>query len=91
MAREQTNLNTFPADLQSVSIFMYGSPGAGKKKASKTFIDMFDDTGTIRLAPNQLRVFFQKYTGENSCLFQKAVSFIIARPLVCHDRQSLRW
>ena len=56
---------------------MCGSPGAGKTEASKAFLEMFDETGIIRLDPDELRVFFQEYTGENSFLFQKAVSLIV--------------
>lgn len=81
IARELTDLDKFPADQQPVSIFMCGSPGAGKTEASKAFLEMFDETGIIRLDPDELRVFFQEYTGENSFLFQKAVSLIVERTL----------
>jgi hypothetical protein len=60
---------------------MCGSPGAGKTEASKAFLEMFDDTGIIRLDPDELSVFFQEYKGENSYLFQKAVSLIVERTL----------
>ena len=77
IARELTDLGKYPADQQPVSIFMCGSPGAGKTEASKAFIEVFDETGIIRLDPDELRVYFQEYTGKNSYLFQKAVSFIV--------------
>jgi predicted ABC-type ATPase len=81
IARELTDLGKYPADQLPVSIFMCGSPGAGKTEASKAFIEVFDETGIIRLDPDELRVYFQEYTGKNSYLFQKAVSFIVERTL----------
>ncbi|RLV57863.1 Zeta toxin [Parashewanella curva] len=81
IGRELSDSKKFPADEQPVSIFMCGSPGAGKTEASKVFLEAFADTSIIRLDPDELRDYFEDYTGNNSYLFQKGVSFIVERTL----------
>lgn len=81
IGRELSDTNKFPADEQPVSIFMCGSPGAGKTEASKVFLEAFADTSIIRLDPDELRDYFEDYAGNNSYLFQKGVSFIVERTL----------
>jgi UDP-N-acetylglucosamine kinase len=61
-----------------VSVFMAGSPGAGKTEAS---IELIERIGTpvIRIDPDELRKECPGYNGENAWLFQKAVSVLVEK------------
>ncbi len=56
-----------------VSLFMAGSPGAGKTEVSKSFIKEFKDM-PIRIDADDIRTFCPNYTGTNAHLFQKAAN-----------------
>ncbi len=79
----------YPSESNPVSVFMAGSPGAGKTEASKALIAQFDDS-IIRIDPDEFRTEFEDYTGDNSWLFQPAVSLIVERihDLVLKQKQS---
>jgi UDP-N-acetylglucosamine kinase len=81
IARERTDLNKFPSEEQPVSVFMAGSPGAGKTEASMELLSEFDSI--LRIDPDDLRVEFPAYGGSNSWLFQGAVALLVER---IHDR-----
>ncbi|MBB1416304.1 zeta toxin family protein [Pseudoalteromonas sp. SG44-1] len=81
IARELTDKNQFPPDTRPVSVFMAGSPGAGKTEASKAFLDEIGADNVLRLDPDELRELIPGYTGDNSYLFHRAVSFIVERTL----------
>lgn len=81
LARQLTCQERYPSDAKPVSVFMSGSPGAGKTEASKAFLEELGATNVIRLDPDDLRGLFPGYTGENSYLFQSAVSLIVERTL----------
>ncbi len=78
IAKELTSLTDFPADKYPVSVFMAGSPGAGKTEASIALIEKLDSS-VIRIDPDDLRNRFQSYTGNNSSLFQAATSVLIEK------------
>ncbi|WP_275069880.1 zeta toxin family protein [Pseudidiomarina insulisalsae] len=79
MARNLTDKLQFPSEKKPVSVFMAGSPGAGKTEASKLFLEEIGANTVIRLDPDDLRHYFEEYRGTNSYLFQSAVSFIVER------------
>ena len=79
IALELTDKETFPADRSPVSVFMAGSPGAGKTEASKALIREVGGTPTIRIDPDELRERFEAYDGRNSWLFQPAASILVER------------
>ena len=79
IAMELTDKETFPADQNPVSIFMAGSPGAGKTEASKALIREVGGTPTIRIDPDELRERFEAYDGGNSWLFHPAASILVER------------
>jgi UDP-N-acetylglucosamine kinase len=56
-----------------VSLFMAGSPGAGKTEISKSFMSRFQDR-PIRIDADDIRTFCSGYTGTNAHLFQKAAT-----------------
>lgn len=63
-----------------VSIYMAGSPGAGKTEASKELIETVGGA-LLRIDPDELRTEFDGYTGSNAWLFQPAVSVLVERIL----------
>jgi UDP-N-acetylglucosamine kinase len=81
IARRLTDPEKYQPEENPVSVFMAGSPGAGKTEASKALIaDLQSDGGEIlRIDPDDLRAEFEDYTGENSYLFQSAVSILVEK------------
>lgn len=80
IARQVTDRDVFPPEEHPVSIFMAGSPGAGKTEAS---LELIREVGGafLRIDPDELRSTFAAYTGDNSWLFQPAVSVLVERIL----------
>jgi UDP-N-acetylglucosamine kinase len=68
-----------------VSVFMAGSPGAGKTESAKRIIAQFEQQPgapkVLRIDPDDLRSEFPGYTGANSWLFQPAVSIWVGKML----------
>ena len=57
-----------------VSLFMAGSPGAGKTEVSKRLIARFKTEKPIRIDADEIREMLPGYSGANSHIFQKACS-----------------
>lgn len=55
-----------------ISLFMAGSPGAGKTEVSKRLIEQFVDNTPVRIDADDIRGMFPNYTGVNSHIFQSA-------------------
>lgn len=84
IAKELTDTSVYHPDEEPVSVFMAGSPGAGKTEYSKNLIAALHyDKGhqIIRIDADDLRPLFQDfgYNGANSYLFQGAVSLIVEK------------
>lgn len=77
IARRLTDPAKFTREANPVSVFMAGSPGAGKTEASIELLDSLDGPPIIRIDPDELRNEFPDYTGANAWLFQKAVSVLV--------------
>lgn len=92
IARELTCLDAYPPDEYPVSVFMAGSPGAGKTEVSKAFIGHMQSKGSraLRIDPDDFRNYFPDYNGKNSSLFQRGVTTFVERTLdqVYKQRQS---
>ena len=56
-----------------VSLFMAGSPGAGKTEVSKSLVKKFQ-SAPIRIDADEIRTLCPGYTGSNAHLFQKAAN-----------------
>lgn len=56
-----------------VSIFMAGSPGAGKTEISKWLVGQYEDK-PVRIDADEIRVFCDEYSGANAHVFQKAAT-----------------
>ncbi len=78
IAAELTSLEAFPPDEAPVSVFMAGSPGAGKTESARNLIEKLtkDGTSILRIDSDDLRERFEEYSGKNSTLFQGATSII---------------
>ncbi|WP_425299792.1 zeta toxin family protein [Pseudomonas asplenii] len=90
IARRRTDKNLYPAEEAPVSVFMAGSPGAGKTEASIALVNLFADTAILRVDPDELRSEFSCYSGGNSWLFQAGVSILVEKilDLALSQRQS---
>jgi UDP-N-acetylglucosamine kinase len=68
-----------------VSVFMAGSPGAGKTESSKELLAELESnepkTRILRIDPDDLRCEFPSYTGRNSYLFHGAISIVVGKIL----------
>src|ERR1700722_5950860 len=62
----------YKPDNQPVSLFMAGSPGAGKTEVSKRLIEIFTGSLPVRIDADDIRIIFPNYTGTNSHIFQRA-------------------
>ena len=83
IAKRLTDPAIYLPEKNPVSVFMAGSPGAGKTEASIELLKETDGSTAIRIDPDELRQEFPAYDGANAWLFQKAVSVLVDR---IHDR-----
>jgi len=81
VAHKLTDKSVYPADNAPVSVFMAGSPGAGKTEFSVRVLELLEKEGksVVRIDPDELRSEFVQYSGDNSDLFQAAVSILVDR------------
>jgi len=82
IANELTDLGRFVPDDQPISVFMAGSPGAGKTEFSKGLLAILEEDGerkVIRIDGDELRPRMPGYVGNNSNLFQGAISIIVEK------------
>lgn len=63
--------NIYVPDVHPVSLFMAGSPGAGKTEVSKRLIEEFENK-PVRIDADEIRSMFDGYTGANAHIFQSA-------------------
>ena len=93
IAKEVSSLNKFAADTQPLSVFMAGSPGAGKTEFSKNLINILEQEKirkVVRIDADEYRSRFTEYDGQNSSLFHGAVALIVEKvhDHVLHNSQS---
>jgi UDP-N-acetylglucosamine kinase len=93
LARELTNKEKYVPDRFPISVFMAGSPGAGKTEFSKSLIQILEkgtERSVIRIDGDEIRPLLPGYTGDNSHLFQGAISQVVEKmhDLLLHNNQS---
>jgi predicted ABC-type ATPase len=77
IAKKLTDKSIFPPDNIPVSVYMAGSPGAGKTESARNLIERFsENTRILHIDTDALRDEFSEYNGSNSRLFQGATSII---------------
>ena len=69
IGKRLTDKDKYPPETEPVSVFMAGSPGAGKTEASLALLNLFSDIPILRIDPDDLRCEFQAYKGGNAWLF----------------------
>ncbi|MBV4484017.1 zeta toxin family protein [Pseudomonas sp. SWRI153] len=79
IGKRLTDQTQYPPEKEPVSVFMAGSPGAGKTEASLALLNLFSDTPILRIDPDELRNEFDAYQGGNAWLFQGAVSILVGK------------
>lgn len=81
LSLEITDRSRYPSEEQPVSVFMAGSPGAGKTETSRAYIELFNEAGSevLRIDPDEYRQYIPGYNGRNSWMVQPAVSLIVER------------
>lgn len=77
IARRLTDESIYTTESEPVSVFMAGSPGAGKTEASIELIERFTGWPILRIDPDELRAEFPGYDGNNAWLFQNAVARLV--------------
>lgn len=81
--KELTDTQIYPPEKEPVSVFMAGSPGAGKTESAKEIIAELEKKSggskILRIDPDDLRSEFEGYNGTNSWLFQGATSVYVDR------------
>ena len=81
IAKRLTDPSIFIPEAEPVSVFMAGSPGAGKTEAALELLESIGGPPILRIDPDELRSEFAAYTGSNSWLFQRALSILVERIL----------
>ncbi len=77
VSKELCNPELYKSDAQPVSVFMAGSPGAGKTESSLNLIArLTNGAPVLRIDADDLRTRFDTYNGSNSHLFQAATSIL---------------
>ncbi len=70
--------NVVKKEEESISIFMAGSPGAGKTEISKNLMEIIGKSKSpkdiLRIDPDEIRNYLPNYNGTNANLFQAACS-----------------
>jgi adenylylsulfate kinase-like enzyme len=71
-----------PPSQKPLSIFMAGSPGAGKTESSIAIVEMFKKRGDaiVRIDPDEIRKLIPQYTGRNTDVV-KGASFLAVEKL----------
>ena len=77
IARRLTDDAIYFAESDPVSVFMAGSPGAGKTEASIELIQQFTGWPILRIDPDELRAELPGYDGSNAWLFQGPVARLV--------------
>lgn len=77
IARRLTDEQVYAAESEPVSVFMAGSPGAGKTEASIELIGQFTGWPILRIDPDELRAELPGYDGANAWLFQAPVARLV--------------
>ncbi len=93
LAQELTDTSKYIPDEVPTSVFMAGSPGAGKTEYSKNLIQILEKNKNhkvVRIDGDELRDHFPGYTGSNSKLFQGAISVVVEKihDMVLENKQT---
>lgn len=92
IALKITDPEQFLPELNPTSVYMAGSPGAGKTEVSIALLDVINQNmgplNILRIDPDELRSNFEDYSGNNAWLFQPAISILVSAILDLAFKQS---
>lgn len=93
IAQKLTDPALYAPEQYPVSVFMAGSPGAGKTEFSKGLIDSLEknkEHRVFRIDGDEIRSLIPGYTGSNSRLFQGAISLVVEKihDSLLHNKQN---
>ena len=90
IAKRLTDTSRFIPEDEPVSVFMAGSPGAGKTEASIELLAILEEKGAeiLRIDPDGLRHEFVQYTGDKSCCFKKVYLCSSIKFMIWHCRKN---
>ncbi|MBI2047637.1 MAG: zeta toxin family protein [Parcubacteria group bacterium] len=71
------NPSKYQAVEKPVTLFMAGSPGAGKTEVSKRLMEKFEKNIPVRIDPDDIRKILPGYVGGNAFVFQAACSVAV--------------
>lgn len=79
LAKSMADIAMYKAEAEPVSVFMAGSPGAGKIETAKALLEAFKDNGgkILRIDVDEMRECFEGYNGKNSHLVQAGANILI--------------
>ncbi|MEQ5874958.1 zeta toxin family protein [Pseudoalteromonas sp. NFXS39] len=83
-------IDHLPEEESAVSVFMAGSPGAGKTETAKSIISQFKKehgVEVVHIENDELRKEFEDYKGLNSPLFQTPATLLVE---AIHDRALMK-
>ena len=86
IARELADSRVYKPEDIPVSVFMAGSPGAGKTEFSKAVLSLLEgerNHPVLRIDSDDFRARIPGYTGQNSYIFQGAISIIAEKVHDC--------
>ena len=88
LARQIADIAVYFSEEKPFTVFMAGSPGAGKTEVSKAIAEDLDERSmslqakrVLRIDPDDFRSLIPGYVGGNSYLFQRAVTKILEKVL----------
>lgn len=88
LAKKIVDTEVFIPERAPLTVFMAGSPGAGKTEVSKAMVEALEKGGldvggrrVLRIDPDDFRELIPGYSGGNSYLFQRAVTKILEKVL----------
>lgn len=88
LARHIADTEMYLSEEVPFTVFMAGSPGAGKTEVSKALAEdldarnlSLDSKRVLRIDPDEFRCLIPGYDGSNSYLFQRAVTKILEKVL----------
>jgi len=79
LAKHLANIDIYKPEADPVSVFMAGSPGAGKTETAKALLSAFESSGNkiLRIDVDDVRDCFEGYNGSNSHLVQAGANILI--------------
>jgi predicted ABC-type ATPase len=77
LIKKFADLEKYPSAEKPFSLFMAGSPGAGKTEFSKRIIEIMSPIPIVRIDADEIKESIPQYNGKNSDIVQGAASIMV--------------